>query len=235
MTGRRFTIPKRHVTHRNAPLTPEGRLRLVERCSTRPIAHVAAEMGISRATASKWIGRYRRYGELGLLDHSSAPIRQPTATPGPLVELIDTMLREHKWSASRIAFELHQTGTPVSRRTITRLLAQFGLNRRKFIDIKGQHDREPQRIIAVRPGHIVHLDVKKVGRIPDGGGGRIHGKGSEQAKAIARTKTRGTKTGYVYLHSAVDGYSRLRFPGPGNRDWHKPAPSTSPSDSGATT
>ena len=53
------------MAHRDRPLTPEGGKRLVERCRTRPIAHVAAEMGISRATASKWVGRYRRYGALG--------------------------------------------------------------------------------------------------------------------------------------------------------------------------
>ena len=58
---------------------------------------------------------------------------------------------------------------------------------------------------------MVHLDVKKVGRIPDGGGWRVHGKGSEKAKAVARQKTRGTKTGYVYLHSAIDGHTRLAY------------------------
>jgi transposase-like protein len=112
------------MTHRNAPLTPEGRRRLIERCRTRPVAHVAAEMGISRTTASKWVNRYRRYGDLGLLDRSSVPHRQPNATPGRLVDRIERMRRERKWSASRIAFELEQEGTPVSRRTITRLLAQ---------------------------------------------------------------------------------------------------------------
>ena len=121
------------------------------------------------------------------------------------------MRREHKWSASRIAFELHQDGTPVSRRTITRLLAQLGLNRRKFIDPNGDTNREPRKIIAKRPGHMVHIDVKKAGRIPDGGGWRVHGKNSAEAKAVARTKTRGAKTGYVYLHSAIDGYSRLAY------------------------
>ena len=197
--------------HRNAPLTPEGRKRLIERCRTRPIAHVAAEMGISRATASKWVNRYRRYGEPGLIDRSSAPARQPAATPGQLVKRIEAMRREHKWSASRIAFELHQDGTPVGRRTITRLLAQLGLNRRKFIDPNGETNREPQKIIAERPGHMVHIDVKKTGRIPDGGGWRAHGKNSAEAKAVARTKTRGVKTGYVFLHSAIDGYSRLAY------------------------
>lgn len=197
--------------HANAPLTVEGRNRLIQRCHTRPIAHVAAEMGISRATASKWVNRYKQYGELGLVDRSSTPVHQPTATPARLAKRIEAMRREHKWSASRIAFELSQEGAPVSRRTITRLLAQLGLNRRKFIDPNGETNREPQKILAKRPGHMVHLDVKKSGRIPEGGGWRVHGKNSAEAKAVARTKKRGAKTGYVYLHSAIDGYSRLAY------------------------
>lgn len=198
-------------THRNAPLTPEGRMRLVMRCRTRPIAHVAAEMGISRATASKWVNRYRKFGELGLVDRSSAPHGQPTATSGDLVDRIEAMRREHKWSASRIAFELEQDRVKIGRRTITRLLASLGLNRRSFIDPNGQNNRAPQRIIAERPGHMVHIDVKKVGRIPDGGGWRVHGRNSPEARAADRTKTRGTRTGYIYLHSAIDGYSRLAY------------------------
>lgn len=121
------------------------------------------------------------------------------------------MRREHKWSASRIVFELHQDGTPVGRRTITRLLAQLGLNRRKSIDPNGEINREPQKIIAERPGHMVHIGVKKAGRVPDGGGWRVHGKNSAEAKAVFRTKTRGVNTGYVFLHSAIDGYSRLAY------------------------
>ncbi len=105
--------------HRNAPLTLEGRRRLVERCRTRPIAHVAAEMGISRATASKWVNRYRAFGDLGLFDRSSTPLRQPTATSGAVVRRIEWMRREHKWSAAHIAFELEQEGVPLSRRTVT--------------------------------------------------------------------------------------------------------------------
>ena len=69
------------MSHRNAPLTPAGRLRLVQRCQSRPIAHVAAGAGVSRQCLSKWVGRYRREGELGLLERSSAPHRQPTSLP----------------------------------------------------------------------------------------------------------------------------------------------------------
>ena len=199
------------MSHANAPLTIEGRRRLIERCRTRPIAHVAPEMGISRATASKWVNRYKQFGDLGLQDRSSTPLRQPAATDGEVITRIECMRREHKWSAARIEFELAQEGVMISRRTISRVLLLVGLNRRKFIDPTGESNREPQRIIAERPGHMVHLDVKKVGRIPDGGGWRVHGRDSPQARAIERTKQRGCRKGYVYLHSAVDGHTRLAY------------------------
>ncbi|GAO11988.1 putative transposase [Streptomyces lydicamycinicus] len=198
------------MTHRNAPLTIEGRRRLVERCRTRPIAHVAAEMGISRACASKWVNRYRSHGELGLEDRSSTPHHQPTATTSEALVLIEQLRRTHKWSASRIAFELAQAGTSISRRTVSRHLAGLGINRRRFIDPNGEVNRQPRKIQARRPGHMIHVDVKKVGRIPDGGGWRAHGRGSDQAKAVNRRKKTG-RGGYIYLHSAIDGYSRLAY------------------------
>ena len=78
------------MTHRNAPLTVEGRRRLIERCQSRPIAHVAAEMGISRQCASTWVNRHRKYGDLGLQDRSSAPKHQPTATAAEVVADIES-------------------------------------------------------------------------------------------------------------------------------------------------
>jgi transposase InsO family protein len=172
---------------------------------------VAAEMGISRATASKWVNRYQKFGELGLFDRSSAPARQPTATPGETVARMESMRREKKWSASRIAFELHAGGVAVSRRTITRHLALLGLNRRRFIDPNGETNREVKAITAKHAGHMIHLDVKKVGRIPDGGGWRVHGKDSPEARAAARAKTHEARAGYAYLHSAIDGHTRLAY------------------------
>ena len=71
---------------------------------------VAAEMGVSRACASKWVNRYRKHGELGLLDRFSAPRRQPTATSSDVVARIEALRRAEKWSASRIAFELQAEG-----------------------------------------------------------------------------------------------------------------------------
>lgn len=199
------------MTHANAPLSIEGRRRLVARCQTRPIAHVAAEMGISRACASKWVNRYRRHGDLGLIDRPSTPIHQPTATPNGVITRIEHMRRAHKWSAARITHELAADGVVISRRTVTRHLATLGLNQRRFIDPNGEVNREPRKITARRPGHMVHVDVKKVGRIPDGGGWRAHGRGSDQAKAAERIKTKTKRRGYVYLHSAIDGYSRLAY------------------------
>lgn len=168
-------------------------------------------MGISRQCASKWVNRYRQFGELGLQDRSCAPRRQPTATPVEVVMRIEQWRREHKWSAARIAFELQAEGVRISRRTVTRHLARLGLNRRRFLDPTGASNRKPRKIIARRPGHMVHVDVKKVGRIPDGGGWRAHGRGSPAAKAVARAKHTGAPGGYVYLHSAVDGFSRLAY------------------------
>jgi transposase InsO family protein len=170
-------------------------------------------MGISRACASKWVNRYRRFGELelGLVDRPSTPRRQPAATGSVLVARIEVLRRTRKWSAARIAFELHSDGIEISRRTVSRHLVALGLNRRQFIDPNGQPNREPRRIIGRHPGHMVHIDVKKVGRIPDGGGWRIHGRGSEQAKEAERGKTKSKRGGYVYLHSAIDGFSRLAY------------------------
>lgn len=202
------------MTHKNAPLTIEGRRRLVERCRSRPIAHVAAEMGISRACASKWVNRWRRHGELGLLDRSSAPHHSPTATPPTVVGQIETWRRERKWSAQRITHELAGQGIPLNRRTVSRHLKRLRLNRRKFLDPGGDNNRKPGKVTARWPDHMVHLDVKKVGRIPDGGGWRIHGRGSDQAKTIDRAKSAGAKRGYTYRHSAVDGFSRLSYTEP---------------------
>jgi transposase len=197
--------------HRNAPLSLEGRRRLIARCQTRPIAHVAAEMGISRQCASKWVNRYRHHGEAGLLDRPSVPHHQPTATPAEVVARIEHLRRQRKYSARRIATELAAEGITISVRTVGRHLLQLGLNRRRFLDPTGQNNRQPRRIIARWPGHMVHLDVKKTGQIPDGGGWRVHGKGSTQDRQVARTKTRGQRPRYTYLHSAVDGYSRLAY------------------------
>src|SRR5690625_3122447 len=96
------------MTHRNAPLTAVGRRRAVDQVLARgrPIAHVAAEFHIARATLSKWVGRYRAAGAAGLEEHSSAPAHRPSRLEGWVVELIEHWRRKQKWSARRIAREL---------------------------------------------------------------------------------------------------------------------------------
>ena len=202
------------MSHRNAPLSVEGRRRLVQRCRYRPIAHVAAEMGISRACASKWVNRWRRHGDLGLLDRSSTPHNSPNATPVWVIEQIESWRREKKWSAARITHELTDQGFKINRRTVTRHLSRLGLSHRRFLDPCGDSNRQPGTITARWPGHMAHLDVKKVGRIPDGGGWRIHGRGSDQKRAVDRAKAAGARAGYIYLHSIVDGFSRLAYTEP---------------------
>jgi transposase len=204
------------MSHANAPLTPAGRLRLVRRCEHRPIAHVAAEAGVSRQCLSKWKARYEQLGESGLLDRSSAPHHSPAQLDGEVVAQIEAWRRDHKWTARQIHLELAKHGHAVALATVSRWLVRLGINRRRDIDPDGSTNRGHHAIVARYPGHMVHLDVKKVGRIPDGGGWRAHGRGSEQDKAAQRAKDRrhrpaGVKAGYVYLHSAVDGFSRLAY------------------------
>ena len=208
--------------HANAPLTPEGRYRLVQRCQHRPIAHVAAEAGVSRACLSKWKARYDREGLDGLRDRSSAPHARPTIASPEVVDLIETWRREHHWTARAIRRELAAHGHDVSLATVGRWLQRLGISRLRDLDPDGSTNREVGTITARFAGHMVHIDVKKVGRIPDGGGHRVHGRDSAQHRAAERVKERaaraakrrGTaspKGGYVYLHSIVDGYSRLAY------------------------
>jgi transposase len=125
-------------------------------------------MGISRACASKWVNRWRHHGDAGFQDRSSTPHRSPNATPAWVIDQAETWRREHKWSAQRITDELANVGFVINRRTVSRHLTQLGLGKRRFIDPNGDSNRKPGKITARWPGHMVHLDVKKVGRIPDG-------------------------------------------------------------------
>ena len=173
------------MSHANAPLTPAGRLRLIDRCATRPIAHVAAEAGVSRQCLSKWKNRYDTLGETGLLDRSSAPHASPTQTEGAVVARIEELRRDKKWSARLIAAELVDDGVTISATTVGRWLTRLGINHRRHLDPDGENNRAPGRITARYPGHMIHVDVKKVGRIPDGGGA---------AAALARSRNPETST-----------------------------------------
>ncbi|GAA1248918.1 hypothetical protein GCM10009676_39120 [Prauserella halophila] len=120
------------------------------------------------------VNRHRCFGNAGLLDRPNAPHDQPTATTAEVVARIEQLRRQRKYSARRIATELAAEGITISVRTVGRRLLEPGLNRRRFIDPTGASNRQPRRITARWPGHIMHVDVKKTGQIPDGRGWRVH-------------------------------------------------------------
>ncbi|MFE9628332.1 IS481 family transposase [Streptomyces sp. NPDC006527] len=184
------------MSHRNVRLTVHGRRLLVERVRAgRPVAHVAAEMGISR-TAHKWLRRWRSEGESGLRDRSGRPHRTPHRTPATAETRVCRLRQERKLGPARIGPIL---GLPAS--TVHRVLTRHGLNRLAFLDRPtGQVIR---RYEHSRPGELVYVDVKILGRIPDGGGWRVHGR----AACPDRRRT----TGFDYIHSAVDDHSRLAY------------------------
>ncbi|WP_406110941.1 IS481 family transposase [Streptomyces sp. NBC_01003] len=185
------------MSHRNARLTLHGRRILVDRvCAGRPIAHVAKEMGISRPTAYKWVRRWRAEGEAGLYDRSSRPYATPLRTPPAREEEVCELRRSRKLGPARIGPIL---GMPAS--TVHRVLVRHGLNRLAFMDRPtGQVIRRYERD---QPGDLVHVDVKKLGRIPDGGGHRVLGR---QAGRTTRKSM-----GFDYVHSAVDDHTRLAY------------------------
>ena len=185
--------------HGNARLTPLGRLTMVMRIEAgRPIAHVAAEMGISRPTAYKWWGRWQIEGPAGLVDRSSRPRSCPHRTPPEIEAQIVAIRTELKRGPARIGLQL---GVPTS--TVHRVLCRMGLNRLAWLD--RPTGRVIRRIDTDRPGQLVHVDVKKLGRIPDGGGWRVHGREAVRIGHERRAR------GMSYVHSAVDAHSRLAF------------------------
>jgi len=185
--------------HRNAPLTPEGRLRLCERIQAGwPVAQAAAAMGISRDRAYVWWRRYQEEGAAGLVDRRSRPRRCPNQTKPSVERRIVSLRRSRGLGPARIAgiVKMHPS-------TVHRVLVRHGLSRLSDLD---RPTRVPiRRIEMTRPGELVHVDVKKLGRIPRGGGWRAHGRAAEKGRWHK------TKVGYAYVHSAVDGFSRLAY------------------------
>lgn len=187
--------------HANARLTVHTRRMLIDRISVgRPVAHVADEMGISRATAYKWWARWRAEGDQGLWDRSSRPHRSPNRTPRALERRVEALRRCRKLGPARIAWRLEM---PAS--TVHRILVRLGLNRLAWMD--RPTGTRIRRIEMSRPGELVHVDIKKLGRIPDGGGWKALGRAQRQLTRPSRTK----RLGYAFIHSAVDGYTRLAY------------------------
>ncbi|HET6690202.1 MAG TPA: IS481 family transposase [Miltoncostaeaceae bacterium] len=192
------------MTHANARLTVHGRMLLVERVLTghRP-ADVAHQMGCSRATAYKWLRRYRDEGPAGLTDRPSRPRHCPNRTPAAIEAQILEARRAHRRGAAWIGDELG-----VAASTVGRVLARHRMPALRELDaLTGEPVRRGPvsgvRYERERPGELVHIDVKKLGRIPDGGGWRAHG------RIVGVDRHR--RLGYDYVHSAIDDHSRLAY------------------------
>lgn len=213
------------MSHRNAPLTVEGKRRLCLRVDRgRSKAHVAAEAGISRQCLHKWHTRWQAEGEAGLVERSSRPDHSPRRTPPELVARIERLRRHRNLGPARIAYELaREDGTAtavISAAGVHNVLVRLGISRLRDLDgPTGEQLRQAdpattahgpnrwRRYERARPGELVHIDVKKLGHIRAGGGWRVHGRDSAQNRA-ARS---GPRVGYDYVHVAVDDHSRLAY------------------------
>ncbi len=195
------------MSHGNARLTPAGRLILVQRIqSGRAVAHVAAEMGVSRTTAWRWWRRYREQGRAGLIDRSSVARSHPRRT-GPCAETRVRIMR-HLTRRGPV-FIAGRLGMHAS--TVGRVLHRHQVPLLREVDPVTGNTIRAIRATAVRyehdhPGSLIHIDVKKLGRIPDGGGWRAD---PTQTAAVHRTSHR--KVGYDYVHTAIDDHSRVAY------------------------
>ncbi len=163
-------------------------------------------MGISRQCAHRWVARFDAEGEAGLLDRSSRPRRMPTRTEAAVETAVIAARVAHRRGQDWLGPEL---GVPA--RTVSRILRRHHMPRLAVCDPMTGEVIRASKTTAVRyerdrPGELVHMDVKKIGRIPDGGGWRAHGR--EMGRSWARRKT---KVGYDYVHSVVDDHSRFAY------------------------
>jgi transposase InsO family protein len=196
------------VSHGSARTTPHGRLLIVERHRAGwPQAHIAAAMGISRKCVRTWLDRYADGGQAGLVDRSSRPHRTPTRTSAEVEVRVVALRRRERRGPAWIGAEL---GVPA--RTVSRILARHQLPPLAVLDpITGEVIRASKltavRYERARPGELVHMDVKKLGKIPPGGGWRARG----QTHGNHQSRTNKTPVGFDYVHSLVDDHSRLAY------------------------
>lgn len=195
------------MSHRNARLTPHGRFLIVQRHQPGwKQAHIAAAMGVSRKCVKTWIDRYHAEGEPGLHDRSSRPHTMPTRTPDAVEHAVITARTTNRDGPDVLAPKL---GVPA--RIITRILRRNTMPYLRDLDpltgdVIRSSKKTAQRYERDRPGELVHMDVKKLGKIPDGGGWKAHGRAATQAD-----KQKWPGVGYDYVHSLVDDYSSLAY------------------------
>ena len=200
------------MSHRNAPLSETGRLRLA-RCVVEdgwPLRRAAERFQVAVTTAARWACRYRALGAAGMVDRSSRPHRSPNRTPTRTERRIIKVRVIRRWGPARIAYLL---GLNVS--TVHNVLRRYGLAKLRWLDRPTA--RVIRRMESANPGDLVHVDVKKLGKIPAGGGwrmlGRAVGRHNNQADKSSgqRTKYGNSVRGYHFLHTAIDAHSRLAY------------------------
>jgi transposase InsO family protein len=191
------------VSHGNARLTVHGRRLIVQRHRQGwKQAHIASAMGVSRKCVKTWLDRYAEEGEDGLADRSSRPHTMPTKTTPDVEAAVLAARREHRRGQDWLGPELG-----LAPRTVARILRRHRVPYLAECDpMTGEVIRASKstavRYEKQRPGELVHMDVKKLGKIPDGGGWRAHGRSEE---------VRGRGIGYDYVHSLVDDHCRLAY------------------------
>jgi len=191
------------MSHPNAPLTPEGRRRLAVLIVEGgwPVRRAAERYQCSPATASRWAGRYR--ADEPLTDRSSRPRHSPSRLSRRTERRIVALRFTRRWGPHRIGYHLR-----LPRSTVGRVLARYRMPLLVHLDqATGLPVRKPKpvRYEMATPGELVHVDIKKLGRIPDGGGHRMLGR--QAGKRNSRKQGRG----YAYLHHAVDDHSRVAY------------------------
>jgi transposase InsO family protein len=200
------------MSHRNAPLSETGRLRLAC-CVVEDgwsLRRAAERFQVAVTTAARWAGRYRELGIAGMADRSSRPHRSPTRTPTRTERRIIKVRVIRRWGPARIAYLL---GLNVS--TVHPVLTRYGLAKLRWLD--RPTGRVIRRMESACCGDLVHVDVKKLGKIPAGGGwrmvGRAVGRANRQADKSSGviTRYRNPRQGYHFLHTAIDAHSRLVY------------------------
>ena len=179
--------------HGNAPFGPKGRATMVKRVIEQrwSLTEAAEAAGVSERTCSKWVGRYRREGEAGLWDRSSAPRSVPTRTPEDRVKAI-AALRRLRMTGPEIAECL---GMALS--TVSAVLSRIGLGKLSRLE----PPEPPNRYERQGPGELIHIDVKKLVRIERGAGHRVTGRRTKQAEGA----------GWEFVHVCVDDATRLAY------------------------
>ena len=200
------------MSHRNAPLSETGRLRLA-RCIVDdgwPLRRAAERFQVAVTTAARWAGRYRELGAAGMVDRSSRPHRCPNQTPTRTERRIIKVRVLRRWGPARIGYLLG-----IHPSTVHRVLTRYRIAKLRWLD--RATGRVIRRIQTTRCGELVHVDVKKLGKIPAGGGWRMLGRtiGNRNSRADKssgrRSKHRDPLHGHHFLHSAIDAYSRLVY------------------------